>query len=75
MAKLTRSIPIDATFDRVFDCALDVTKLWKAKDVAQAASPRVIGWRPNRARREGGPPRGAALTCALAHCCVGGGPK
>ena len=36
MAKLTRSITVDAPVDRVFDYALDITKLWKAKDVGLA---------------------------------------
>lgn len=36
MAKLTRSITVDAPVRRVFDVALDATKLWKVKDVAVA---------------------------------------
>ena len=36
MAKLTRSITVHAPIDRVFDYALDITKLWKAKDVGLA---------------------------------------
>lgn len=34
MATLTRSITIDAPVDTVFDFALDISQLWKAKDVA-----------------------------------------
>lgn len=34
MAKLTRSITIDAPVRKVFDVASDITKLWKVKDVA-----------------------------------------
>lgn len=34
MATLTRSITIDAPVDTVFDVALDITRLWKVKDVA-----------------------------------------
>ncbi len=34
MAKLTRSITIDAPVEKVFDYALDITNLWKFKDVA-----------------------------------------
>ncbi len=34
MAKLTRSITIDAPVDKVFDYALNITKLWKFKDLA-----------------------------------------
>ncbi|GAB3019636.1 hypothetical protein GCM10011376_29000 [Nocardioides flavus (ex Wang et al. 2016)] len=34
MATLTRSIIIDAPVDTVFDFALDINQLWKAKDVA-----------------------------------------
>jgi uncharacterized protein YndB with AHSA1/START domain len=36
MAKLTRSITVHAPVDTVFDYALDITKLWKAKDVGLA---------------------------------------
>ena len=36
MAKLTRSITVHAPVDRVFDYALDITKLWKVKDVGLA---------------------------------------
>lgn len=34
MAKLTRSITVDAPVDTVFDYALDIAKFWKVKDVA-----------------------------------------
>jgi uncharacterized protein YndB with AHSA1/START domain len=34
MATLTRSITIDAPVDTVFDYALDISQLWRAKDVA-----------------------------------------
>ena len=34
MATLTRSVMIDAPVDRVFDFALDISQLWRAKDVA-----------------------------------------
>ena len=34
MATLTRSITIDAPVDKVFDFALDIRRLWVAKDVA-----------------------------------------
>lgn len=34
MATLTRSITINAPVDQAFDAALDITKLWRAKDVA-----------------------------------------
>ena len=34
MATLTRSIMIDAPVDTVFDSALDIRRLWAAKDVA-----------------------------------------
>jgi uncharacterized protein YndB with AHSA1/START domain len=34
MATLTRSITIDAPVDTVFDVALDISQLWRAKDVA-----------------------------------------
>ncbi|MBT1002881.1 SRPBCC family protein [Paenarthrobacter sp. DKR-5] len=33
MATLTRSITIDAPVDTVFDVALDISQLWKMKDV------------------------------------------
>jgi hypothetical protein len=36
MAKLTRSITVHAPVDAVFDYALDITKLWKVKDVGLA---------------------------------------
>ena len=36
MATLTRSIVIDAPVETVFDTALDISKLWKVKDVALA---------------------------------------
>ena len=36
MATLTRSITINAPVDTVFDFALDISQLWKAKDVALA---------------------------------------
>lgn len=34
MATLTRSIMIDAPVDTVFDFALDISRLWRVKDVA-----------------------------------------
>lgn len=34
MATLKRSITIDAPVDRVFDIALDISRLWRVKDVA-----------------------------------------
>lgn len=34
MATLTRSITIDAPVDTVFEIASDISRLWKAKDVA-----------------------------------------
>ena len=34
MAKLTRSITIDAPVETVFDIALDIGRLWKMKDLA-----------------------------------------
>lgn len=37
MAKLTRSITIDAPVEKVFDVALDIRKLWTLKDVALTA--------------------------------------
>ncbi len=37
MAKLTRSITIDAPVKEVFDVALDIGKLWRVKDVALTA--------------------------------------
>ena len=36
MAKLTRSITVNAPVDRVFEHALDIRNLWTAKDVALA---------------------------------------
>ena len=36
MAKLTRNVTVDAPVDRVFDYALDITKLWRVKDVGLA---------------------------------------
>jgi uncharacterized protein YndB with AHSA1/START domain len=36
MAKLTRSITVHAPVDGVFDYALDITKLWRVKDVGLA---------------------------------------
>jgi hypothetical protein len=33
VAILTRSITIDAPVDNVFDFALDISQLWKMKDV------------------------------------------
>ena len=34
MATLTRSITIDAPVETVFDYALDISQLWRSKDVA-----------------------------------------
>ena len=34
MAKLTRSITVDAPVDAVFDYTLDISKFWRVKDVA-----------------------------------------
>ena len=36
MATLTRSVMIDAPVDKVFEVALDISRLWRAKDVALA---------------------------------------